>query len=220
MSNISFPLLRKLAEAGDPIAKKVFKEEIAQRLESGYPSVVQYLIIGGYISHFTPFEFKTIIETTNLIKNVSSQPKILSNFLQACANRFPTILRDIVPKIKTIIKTTNLIKNVSSQPKKLSNFLQMCVDWFPTILADILLKILELPEGKKNLITASSRDSWELGFRVPLSTNPRFLDKIKEALMDKLSKVRKNFLFLQKGDILDYIQIIDDNVIENRKSNN
>ena len=41
MSNISFPLLRELAKAGDPVASKVFKEEIALRLESGYPSVVQ-----------------------------------------------------------------------------------------------------------------------------------------------------------------------------------
>lgn len=36
MSTASFPLLKKLTEAGDPFARKVFKEEIAQRLESGF----------------------------------------------------------------------------------------------------------------------------------------------------------------------------------------
>ncbi|MFX0036454.1 MAG: zinc ribbon domain-containing protein [Candidatus Hermodarchaeota archaeon] len=171
MSNISFPVLKKLTEAGDPMAKRVFKEEIAQRLKSGYPSVVKYLIILGYISQFTSFEFKTIIDTTTLIKIVSSQPKMLSNFLQKCAKRFPTILGDIV------------------------------------------LKILELPEGKENLYTSSSRESWHLSFSVPLDSNPKFLEKIKDALIEKLDKVRED----KKGDILDYIQIIDDNVNEEKR---
>ena len=47
-SNIAFRLLKKLAEVGDPQAKKVFKEEIAKRLESGYPPVVEYLAKEGY----------------------------------------------------------------------------------------------------------------------------------------------------------------------------
>lgn len=166
--NLSFPLLKKLANAGDELAREIFKDEIAQRLESGYPSVVQYLIIQGYLYHFTSSELNTIIDTTNLIKNVSSELKMLSNFLQTCADKFPRILGDIV------------------------------------------LKILELPEGKENLITVSSRKSWILAFRVPLNANPRFLDDIKKALKDKLSKVRKD----KKGDVLDYIQIIDDNVNE------
>jgi len=42
-SNLSFPLLKKLTEVGDPLAKKVFAEEILKRLQSGYPSVIQYL---------------------------------------------------------------------------------------------------------------------------------------------------------------------------------
>jgi len=41
--NLSFPLLKKLTEVGDPLAKKVFKEEIAMRFESAYPSVVLYI---------------------------------------------------------------------------------------------------------------------------------------------------------------------------------
>ncbi|MBA7560781.1 hypothetical protein ES708_02412 [subsurface metagenome] len=83
MRNISFPLLRELAKAGDPVASKVFKEEIALRLESGYPSVVQYLLNQGYIRYFTPSEFKTIIESTELIKGLSSDPKMLSQFLRS-----------------------------------------------------------------------------------------------------------------------------------------
>lgn len=47
-SNLAFPLLKKLAEVGDLLAKRVFKEEIVRRLESGFPPVVEYLIQEGY----------------------------------------------------------------------------------------------------------------------------------------------------------------------------
>ena len=43
-SNLSFPLLKRLAEVGDPIANRVFKEEIVKRFESGYPTVIKYII--------------------------------------------------------------------------------------------------------------------------------------------------------------------------------
>lgn len=50
-SNIAFPLLKKLTEVRDPIAKKVFKEEIAKRYESGYLSVIRYLLLEKYLLH-------------------------------------------------------------------------------------------------------------------------------------------------------------------------
>ncbi|MFX1574250.1 MAG: hypothetical protein ACFFB0_16020 [Promethearchaeota archaeon] len=109
MSNISFPLLRELTRAGDPLASKIFKEEIALRLESGYPSVVQYLLNQGYIQYFTPSEFKTIIESTELIKGLSSDPKILSRFLSSCIPKFPTLLEDILLQILKLPEGKNII---------------------------------------------------------------------------------------------------------------
>jgi len=50
-SNLSFPLLKELTEVGDPLARKVFKEEIVLRLESGYPSVIIFLIAEKYINY-------------------------------------------------------------------------------------------------------------------------------------------------------------------------
>lgn len=47
-SNLSFPLLKKLTEIGDPLAKKVFKEEIARRYASNYPAVINFLTEKGY----------------------------------------------------------------------------------------------------------------------------------------------------------------------------
>jgi Leucine-rich repeat (LRR) protein len=58
--NLAFPLLRKLTEAGDPLAKKVFKEEIAFRYESGIPSVIKYLEEEGYLKYLSKDELDAL----------------------------------------------------------------------------------------------------------------------------------------------------------------
>ena len=60
--NIAFPLLKKLTEAGDPIAKNVFKDEIAKRLASGHNSVITYLINEGYLDYLNKDELKVVFE--------------------------------------------------------------------------------------------------------------------------------------------------------------
>ena len=69
--NLAFPLLEALIKNGDPLAKKVLKEEIAERLESGYPSVVLYLIKQNYLKYLTQEELNTIFENPNFQKNLS-----------------------------------------------------------------------------------------------------------------------------------------------------
>ncbi len=59
---LAFPLLKELTEAGDPVAKKVFKEEIAKRYASGHPSVVGFLRYDGYLEYLTPEEIGAIID--------------------------------------------------------------------------------------------------------------------------------------------------------------
>lgn len=69
--NLAFPLLEALIKAGDPLAKKALKEEIAQRLESGYPSVVMYLLKQNYLDYLTQEELNTIFENPQFQKNLS-----------------------------------------------------------------------------------------------------------------------------------------------------
>jgi hypothetical protein len=57
-SNIAFPLLKKLAEVGDSLAKKAFKDEIAKRLESDYEPVKTYLIEEGYLDFLNDDEIE------------------------------------------------------------------------------------------------------------------------------------------------------------------
>jgi len=49
--NLAFPLLKKLTEIGDPIAKRVFKEEIAKRIEMGDEKTILYLLIEDYLKY-------------------------------------------------------------------------------------------------------------------------------------------------------------------------
>ena len=69
--NLAFPLLRTLVMEGDPVAKKVFKEEIARRFESGYPSVVLYLINQGYLEYLNNEELDTVIESPKFLDSLS-----------------------------------------------------------------------------------------------------------------------------------------------------
>lgn len=56
-SNLAFPLLKKLTEVGDLLARKVFKEEILLRLESGHPEVISFLTTEKYIDYLEREDF-------------------------------------------------------------------------------------------------------------------------------------------------------------------
>jgi hypothetical protein len=61
--NLAFPLLKKLTEAGDPVAKKVFKEEIARRFSSGFKPVVLYLLRENYLKFLNEHELDTLLDS-------------------------------------------------------------------------------------------------------------------------------------------------------------
>ena len=66
-SNLAFPLLRKLYFSNDPIAKIVFKKEIAKRLESGFPPVVEFLVLQKYLDYLSEDEFSSVIQNPKII---------------------------------------------------------------------------------------------------------------------------------------------------------
>ena len=64
-SNLSFPLLKILSRVGDLVAKRVFKDEIIKRIESGYPPVIQYLFEEGYFEIFNEEELESMLLILN-----------------------------------------------------------------------------------------------------------------------------------------------------------
>ncbi len=77
--NLAFPLLKRLSEVGDPQAKKVFSEEIALRLASKHPTVVQFLTHNGYLRYLNPDELESIFDdlNTNFINELTRDIKFL-----------------------------------------------------------------------------------------------------------------------------------------------
>lgn len=57
-------------EVGDPVAKQALKEEIAMRLESGAPNVIEYLWQERLLDYLTLNELTTVIESPNFVKNL------------------------------------------------------------------------------------------------------------------------------------------------------
>ena len=49
--NLAFPLLKKLANLGDPDAKHVFRSEIVMRMKSGFAPTIYYLLLKGYVEY-------------------------------------------------------------------------------------------------------------------------------------------------------------------------
>jgi len=60
--NLAFPLLRRLTEVGDPIAKRAFKDEIALRFENGNLTVQTYLIEEGYLGFLVEEELRSLLD--------------------------------------------------------------------------------------------------------------------------------------------------------------
>jgi hypothetical protein len=53
--------LKALCDAGDLIARRKFKEEIAMRYATGHPTVVRFLTQNGYLHYLTEDEFESIL---------------------------------------------------------------------------------------------------------------------------------------------------------------
>jgi len=69
-SNLAFHLLGKLAKVGDPQAKKVFKEEIADRYNNGVESVRKYLRSMGFLQYLTTENFLNLIDNEQEINSI------------------------------------------------------------------------------------------------------------------------------------------------------
>ena len=61
-SSLAFPLLKKLEEVGDPLARKIFQKEILSRFASGYPIVIAYLVETKLLRYLNRDQVKNIIE--------------------------------------------------------------------------------------------------------------------------------------------------------------
>ena len=108
-SNLAFPLLKRLMEVGDIKAKKVFKEEIAKRLEENYAPVNQLLIEEDYLEYLSREELESccpnklkvdklvlasrrLTDIPALIRNLPIQGLRSLNLMNNCLTSFPSFI--------------------------------------------------------------------------------------------------------------------------------
>ncbi len=70
--NLAFPLLHELAKAGDPEARKSFTEEIASRIESGSPTVINYLVIEEYLNYLPKCYLESLSFNDGFLEKLTS----------------------------------------------------------------------------------------------------------------------------------------------------
>jgi hypothetical protein len=98
--NLAFPLLLKLAQVGDPTAKKVFREEILKRINSGVPSVIQYIINQRYLRYLKTRDIDNLLE--NVIKGkldywkAKSLREVLTRFISMGSTKAREMLNELI----------------------------------------------------------------------------------------------------------------------------
>lgn len=118
-SNLSFPLLRELVKAGDPLARKVFKDEIALRLASGHPSVVQHLINQDYLKYLNKEELETLLDDRNFIRNLPKWFNTYKDIPKWLSKRIKVKLKSLkCPSCGTKVPYTYIVKFLETKSLK------------------------------------------------------------------------------------------------------
>ena len=121
-NNLAFPLLKKLTEAGDLIAKKVFKEEIAKRLSSGEQNTFDFLIQEGYSDYLNREEFLASIlnhKESEAIKEIEHKLRLSINFIYEKENENQC---GLMVQDKHIIYLSLFDRNIKEIPVELGDF--------------------------------------------------------------------------------------------------
>lgn len=141
--NLAFPLLKKLAEARDSLAKKVFKEEVLKRLEKGVDTVILFLLKSSYLDFFTKEELISIYES-NIVKFKSS--KLILPFLRAFYIQNADLFNDHYRKL---VKELMLTENFTEKKKILEHSDILSEEDLTYLLYE--LKAIEVEEDEKDI---------------------------------------------------------------------
>ena len=172
-SNLSFPLLKKLTEVGDPLARNVFKEEIGKRLESGYLPVMEYLNKEGYINYLENDEmYYSLLEP--------EQAEALFSLSNVAKERIEPAVRreedpDLNPSVYFLVENRRVIA---------LRLWHLQISLFPTSAVEEISKLtsLEVLQLSNNIVGAIPTSFANLQKLKSLNLNGISLGRIPESL--------------------------------------
>ena len=119
-SHLSFPLLKELMKAGDPIAKRVFKEEIATRFLKGYISVKEYLVKEKFLNFLNTEEliciceeYLKLLEVLNYNEDTAKEARFMIYF--ALKHLDKTSCKKILGIYKNFLKNKKSMKEICDE---------------------------------------------------------------------------------------------------------
>ena len=182
-SNLAFPLLKRLAETGDSLAKKVFKEEVLKRLEKGGDTVILFLLKDSYLDFFTKEELMSIYES-NIVKFKSS--KLILPFLRAFYIQNADLFNEHYRKL---VKELMLTKNFTEKKKILEHSDILSEEDLTCLLYE--LKVIEVEEDEKdmkfsvlNTIMSELLFAWHANFNLSEIVRTLLYEEEQEDLLD------------------------------------
>ncbi len=107
-SNLAFPLLERLVEEGDLIARRVFKEEIVKKIKSGYIPTIIFLEEEDYINYLSNEEISSLLLDSEIrlfekilesYRNGIHIQKLVNNLFKIMAKNLYNIMKKSVTRI-------------------------------------------------------------------------------------------------------------------------
>jgi len=108
-SNLSFPLLKELVSVGDKLAQKVFKDEIAMRVEDGNDTTILYLLKEGYLIDYNKEEMEVIYNKINFNPNKRLTFELLKKFYDKGINKALDKAFELLQKIGFIVRSNDYL---------------------------------------------------------------------------------------------------------------
>ena len=207
--NLAFPLLNKLAEVGDLLAKVVFKEEIIKRFSSGERTVMQFLMSKRYFEMLDEEELETYF---------FSMPRLFKEFFIKLRDEKDKEVReefenDLYYLLKILSKTDRLLdKLVIEREINLLRCLIKIISLTPVdgetivLILEVFKKLMSSPEETQEIVKKEISYQFNTGspkILLELIYDRYFVYLNKSSIKSLFSntKFTDNLLFLVEDDL-------------------
>lgn len=202
-SKLAFPLLKKLMEVGDLRAEKVFKEEIAKKLETGNQKIITFLIEEGYTEYLEFDDFLISILNYKELDAIKVMERILKTKIDFIYKMKYKNQNGFMVKNRHVKYLSLSSRNIKTLPEEIGNFPYLeYLDLSDNEIHDIpysieKLKRLLLLKMNKNKIENIPKSLGKLNSLEILDLGDNILKAIPKSI-GKLIRLKKLILYLNE----------------------